>query len=561
MQNIKLIILLTITVSAQLLASNNNWFMDSINTPQNIAPRSAKDKIVIAIVDDGVRGTHKDIKDFIWQNPKETPANRLDDDGNGYVDDINGWDISDHDNNTAPPPDRLDTYYHGTHLAGIVTQIARSAYGNLAPDIISIMPVKCLADQAGKTYIKDGYKGIEYAVKANADIIICAWGVGHISPHESKILQQAHEKGILIVASAGTFPEEKDQYPAADENVLAVAALDRRDQKIEKTNYGLFVDLSAPGIDITSASSLSDTAYQIRQGSSMSAAIVAAAAAIIKTQHPSYSPQMITACLKNSAQNIEMINPGFNAKLGAGKLDIKAAIRSTLFEKNTEEQNLSLNPQGYLYYHNSKRKLAAWTIKPTGPFKGLRFKPVFIKGKPGKTIINFYTDDSPDSKLVASYPLSKLPESVYIPGTSAHITIQPKSANRKFQMLLQYKAQPIKFSELYCSGTMYLTEEGSFDDGSGQNDYSQNSDCKWLITAPQGKVIHFKFTEFDTEAKTDLLYFFNGKGTHEKIMAIFSGPNIPPELTTWQNQTLVWFVTDTKNQGKGFKSQYYFKDP
>jgi len=87
------------------------------------------------------------------------------------------------------------------------------------------------------------------------------------------------------------------------------------------------------------------------------------------------------------------------------------------------------------------------------------------------------------------------------------------------------------------------------------------SDCKWLITAPKGKVIYIKFVEFDTEVRTDWVYFFNGKGTHEKIMAVYSGPRIPPELTTWSNQVLVWFVTDGKNQRKGWKAEYHFQDP
>ena len=88
-----------------------------------------------------------------------------------------------------------------------------------------------------------------------------------------------------------------------------------------------------------------------------------------------------------------------------------------------------------------------------------------------------------------------------------------------------------------------------------------HSDCKWLITAPEGQVVHFSFTEFDTEARRDFLYFFNGTGTHETIMAIFSSPNIPPELTTWQNQVLVWFVTDGERQGKGWRTNVRFQDP
>ena len=298
--------------------------MKDINIPENIRPKSGKKKIVIAIVDDGVRISHKDIKGFIWKNPKEIPNNNVDDDGNGCRDDVGGWDVSDKDNDVRPPGNRLKVFYHGTHLAGIVTQISKAAYGDGAADFIEIMPVKCLADRAGKTYLKDGYKGIEYAIKAGADIIICAWGVGHISPDESEILEKAHKKGILIVASAGTFggPE---QYPAAGEGVLAVAALGPEGKKIEKSNYGAFVDMAAPGTNILSAGVLSDTDYDTREGSSMATAIVASAAAIIKLQHPDYSGEMITACLKNSAQGIDVINPEYNVQLGAGKLDIKGA--------------------------------------------------------------------------------------------------------------------------------------------------------------------------------------------------------------------------------------------
>jgi len=82
-----------------------------------------------------------------------------------------------------------------------------------------------------------------------------------------------------------------------------------------------------------------------------------------------------------------------------------------------------------------------------------------------------------------------------------------------------------------------------------------------IPTAPEGKVIHFKFKEFDTEPKTDWVYFFHGSGTHEKIMAMFSGPDIPPELTTWGNQVLLWFVTNGVQQNKGWQVEYSFQDP
>jgi len=415
MHKLGFITLIVIIAGLGLFAEDNvqsqslmdgKWFLRDINIPENIRPKSGKKKIVIAIVDDGVRTSHKDIKGFIWKNPKEIPNNNIDDDGNGCVDDVGGWDVSDRDNDVTPPGNRLKVFYHGTHLASIVTQITKTAYGDGAVDIIEIMPVKCLADRADKTYLKDGYKGIEYAVKAGADIIICAWGVGHISPDESEVLAKAHKKGILIVASAGTFPG-REQYPAAGEGVLAVAALDRQSKKIKKTNYGAFVDMAAPGTNILSASALSDTDYETREGSSMATAIVAAAAAVVKLQHPDYSPDMITACLKNSAQGIDGINPEYNAKLGAGKLNIKGAVESRLFSESTKEENKLANPQGYLHYFNPRKKSAAWMIKPSGPFKGLRFKPVFIKGKAGRSVLNFYADDSADLKIISRLSINR----------------------------------------------------------------------------------------------------------------------------------------------------------
>jgi len=535
------------------------WYLESIGLAEDIKLGRRAGQIVIAVVDDGIRTTHRDFKGFIWENAKEVPGNNIDDDGNGHADDVHGWDVSDNDNTPTPPKDRLKEFYHGTHLAGVITQIARSAYGDSASDHVKIMPVKALADKASRTYIKDGYKGIDYAIKAGADIILCAWGVGHISAEESKILQRAVDEGVLLVASAGNFPLEQDQYPAAHDAVIAVTALTRQNKKNDNSNFGGFVDISAPGIDILAANAASETARSLRQGSSQSAAMVAAAAAMVKLRHPSYSPQQIKACLKTSAVNIDRFNPRYPAKLGAGKLNIRDAIGTTLFISDTEQDNHLANPQGYLRFHNPKPKPTSWTIKPGGDFKGLRFKLISLQGRPGKSIVKFHTPAN--ANPLQTYPLSELPRAVYIPGTEAKVTFEPKGAETKLQWLLEYKAEPINFRTAYCSGTTNLDEEGTFEDGSGRENYAFNSDCKWLITAPQGKVVKITFTEFDTEAKTDLLYFFNGAGTHEKIMAIFSGPNIPPELTTWRNQVLVWFVTDGKNQKKGFKAKYEFIDP
>ncbi len=542
---------------------NGIWFLENIRTPTNMVPSSKKDQIVIAVVDDGVRITHQDLRAFVWTNGGEVPNNNVDDDGNGYVDDVHGWDVSDHDNTVAPPQGRVEDFYHGTHLAGIVARIATSAYGDAAPAFVRIMPVKCLANRADKSYLKDGYKGIAYAIQAGADIILCAWNVGHISPDESRILQEARDKGILIAASAGNFPEQREQYPAAHESVLAVAALDQEDKKISRSNYGAFVDLSGPGVHVLSASAKSDTAYELREGTSQATAMVAVAAAMVKLEHPTFNIDEVKACLKGSAEVVDAVNAKeYSAKLGAGRLNIKAAMACEVLSEKTGAKNERHSPQGYLHYKHPGKRPATWLIKPHGTFKGLRFKPLSVQGKSGKSTLNFYANSLPGSKLLASYALDELPDSIYVPGTTAYVAFAPKRTNRKLDWLMEYRAEPIRFSRVYCRHTVYLDTEGSFEDGSGSDDYALNSDCKWLITAPEGKVIHFRFSEFDTEGRVDLVYFFNGEGTRqEEIMAIFSGPDIPPELTTWGNQVLVWFLTDGKNQAGGWKGEYRFRDP
>lgn len=542
-------------------AQDGDWYLSHLNIPQNRAPATGKKEIVIAIVDDGVRTTHQGLKDFIWTHPKEIPRNHIDDDGNGFTDDVHGWDVSDHDNTITPPPDRLEEYYHGTHLAGIVTRIARTYFGDSAERFIKIMPVKSLADEANTTYLKEGYKGIQYAIQAGADIILCAWSVPHISREEIEILEEAHRKGIVIVASAGNFPDDRKQYPAAHPTVIAVAASNQKDEVSGKSNYGQFVDLSAPGINIRGASSSSDTGYEMKDGTSFSTAMVATAAALVQWEHPAYSDRQVEACLKSSADAMKVLNPLHQGKLGAGLLNIGTAIQCELLAGMAQEKNLLTHPQGFLRLHPPQEKSIAWTIQPPGQFKGIRFRPVAVQGGAGNSVLKFYSDDSAEAKFIESYPLSNPPDSIYIPGKQAYVVLEADTANPNFDGLVEYEVETIDFRNLYCKGTQKLNVEGTLEDGSGSENYSMETSCKWLITAPKGKVVHIKFTEFDTEALTDWVYFFNGSKTNEKMMAGFSGPKIPPELTTWRNQVLIWFVTDGKNQGKGWKAEYSFQDP
>jgi len=539
------------------LAMQSDWVMQTVNAPVDIRPGSKNKTLVIAIVDDGVRITHQDLAEFIWRNPKEQAGNYIDDDGNGYVDDINGWDVSDGNNLVTPPPERLEQYSHGTRLAGLVAQVARRAYGDAAPDFVRIMPVKGMSDDAEKPYIKEGFAGIRYAIDAGADIILCAWGVNQISRHETMILAEAEDRGILIVASAGNFPQELEQYPAAYPSVIAVTAVDSEGRLTKISSFGQFVDIAAPGLDIHTSSAGSDSAYETTEGTSFAAAITAAAAALVGVENPGYSATQISACLVDSVDLFEGLPENLSGKTGAGKLNIGAAIECKLLRQPAKSEYALSTTKGILRLKTTGDDNAAWMIEPPGKFKGIRFRPSAGEKFSGKGTLRFYSEKAPGAIPIAKLQLDVFPESIYVPGSVAYVTLD--ADDKPVSGLLEYEFETINFSTMYCNGTEQLTVEGTIDDGSGPNDYSPASDCKWLITAPEGQVIHFRFVEFDTEDKTDFIYFFSGAGTQEDIMARFSGPGIPPELTTWRNQVLVWFVTDRQNQAKGWKAEVSFK--
>jgi hypothetical protein len=537
------------------------WFLDDVRVPAKLVPRANLKPVVIAIVDDAVRITHRDLADLIWTNPLEIQGNRVDDDGNGHVDDVHGWDVSDDDGDVGAPAHRTDLY-HGTHLAGIVATVVRAAYGDAAPRVVRIMPVKALADNSRTTAIANGYAGIAYAVAAGADIIICSWGVGQITPPESRVLQDAADRGILVMASGGNLPEEREQFPAAHATVIAVTSTDQRGQKVANANFGQFIDIAAPGVAIRGASPASDDGYDVRDGTSQATAITGAAAALIKLQHPSFSPREIEACLLSASAPIESPGREFSAKLGAGKLNVEAAVACRLLVDDTPPTNRRVHTKGFLHGSNTSAAPINWAIEPPGEFSGIRFRLVPGRGQAARGRLEFRADRSPDARVVASHPLDALPASVYVAGGTAYVTFIPDGNPGPAGWLMQYEAAAIDFRTLYCRGTKDIREEGTLTDGSGPANYSARTDCRWHITAPPGKVIRFRVDDFDTEAKVDLVSFFNGAAAlQEQLMAILSGPGTTPtEVTTWSHEVLVWFVTDGRNQGRGWQMTYRFVD-
>ncbi len=253
--------------------------------------------IVVAIIDTGIDVKHEDLKNNIWTNPGETgkdkngrdkATNRIDDDDNGFVDDVNGWNFVSNNNKLD------DNHGHGTHVAGILGAEAGNGKGiiGIAPEV-SLMILKYYDPLVNNSdNLKNTIKAIHYAIKMGAVIINYSGGGTEYSQDEFEAVQAAEKKGILFVAAAGNERSNSDQfhyYPADYKlsNIISVTALDPSLEVLASSNYGIeTVDLAAPGQNILST--LPASTYGFLTGTSQATPFVSGAAVLIMAKKPGF---------------------------------------------------------------------------------------------------------------------------------------------------------------------------------------------------------------------------------------------------------------------------------
>ena len=280
--------------------------------------------VLIAIIDSGVQLDHPELAPRLWRNAAETPANGIDDDRNGYVDDVHGANIKALNGNVE------DDNGHGTHVAGIVAAQAGNGTGGsgIAPGA-QIMAVKVLdANRSGDS--SQLAKGIRYAIDRGAKILNVSINGDGTSPDLDETLKYAGQKGATVVASAGNNSRDLDltpSYPAssAEPAVLTVTATQATGNLLSIANRGLrSVDLAAPGDHILSTAIGSD--YELRAGTSMAAPFVSGSLALLAAARPDLSQSVLRDALVQSAPRPQLLA----GLLGSGTLNVAAALHSVL---------------------------------------------------------------------------------------------------------------------------------------------------------------------------------------------------------------------------------------
>ncbi|HSY61329.1 MAG TPA: S8 family serine peptidase, partial [Cytophaga sp.] len=316
----------TIPVYELFLTPNDlnpqQWNLPKINATGawNLSTGGGK---VIAIVDDACRLTHEDLAANIWNNPDEIAGNGIDDDGNGYIDDMHGYDVADNDNDPMVPATATNSEFtHGTHCSGIAAGVSNNGKGIASISYSNkIMAVKTKQSTDLGGSLPFAYSGLAYAIETNADVISMSWGGYSYSATYQLLFDVAYDAGIICVAAAGNSNTDVPMYPASYNHVISVAATDQNDVRASFSNYGSTVDVSAPGVDIYSTLAGSDNSYGMLSGTSMACPLVSGLCALMLSYNPLLTPDELERCLKDNADNINSLNPGYAGSLGAGRIN------------------------------------------------------------------------------------------------------------------------------------------------------------------------------------------------------------------------------------------------
>jgi subtilisin family serine protease len=308
--------------------------------------------VVVAIIDTGVKLDHPDLAGRIWVNYNEIPGNGIDDDGNGYTDDVQGWDMANDDN--LPK----DDFGHGTNVAGIVGANGNNEIGYAGVDWnCKIMALKGLSDE-NWGYYSWWAAAIYYAVDNGANVINMSLGGTEYSATFQEAVDYALDNNVVVVACMMNTNSNTTYYPAGFPGVIAVGATNPNDERAypfywsatSGSNYGEHISVTAPGNYIYGLHYLSNTNYSTYWGgTSQATPHVAALAALLLAQDNSRTPAQIKSIIESTAEDQvgdpAEDTPGWDQYYGHGRINAYNALLSvSVNDLNSEEDILSVFP-------------------------------------------------------------------------------------------------------------------------------------------------------------------------------------------------------------------------
>lgn len=311
--------------------------------------------IIVAVLDSGAKLDHPEFNGRIWTNEKEV-LNGIDDDNNGYIDDINGWDFAYNDN------DPTDNHGHGTNVTGIIGANANNNIGYVGVDWNCKLMICRVLDENNAGYYSWWTEAIYYAVDNGAKVINMSLGGSGFSTSMENAVNYANDNGVTVVACMMNANNSVTYYPAGYENTIAVGSTDPDDQRSSPffwdsnsgSNYGSHIDVVAPGNFIYGLDEQSNTNYNSYWGgTSQAAPLVAGLSSLLLAKNPNLSPNDIKNIIRNTAEDqvgkaSEDIL-GFDNYYGYGRINAYQALSSSLlgvdgFENVPKKISIYPNP-------------------------------------------------------------------------------------------------------------------------------------------------------------------------------------------------------------------------
>ncbi len=282
--------------------------------------------VVVAVLGTGVDVNHPDLKDNIWINEDEIPDNGEDDDENGYIDDVHGWNFESANNEVTPESDYYGIEGHETMVAGVIAAAGNNGIGVTGVNWkCSIMALRVSLNITSAEVAE----ALDYAAVNSVHILNMSFGADRFGPDGDIIVNEAidnaYQSGILMTASAGNDDMTEMNYPAAYYNIMAVASTNGEDIKTGHSSFGPWVDISAPGTDIVTTDLYGE--YISTAGTSFSAPYVGAVGALVLSYRPELTNMEVRAILENTTDPVYYgsVNPD-ECYIGTGRVNAYLAL-------------------------------------------------------------------------------------------------------------------------------------------------------------------------------------------------------------------------------------------